>query len=151
LGFIFFWTNSNRLKAYSFIGDRFFGVQFKLPSIQEEITQFRIFSIDKSIILLSSTKGFIYSVDIFDIYRFSKTNSHQAYPIEGVGVLSALFNSSDPSKKLARKVSMTAIMELIMDFDIDWTHKPFWKLVVLYEKGKLCYYMSKKEKEQRIH
>jgi hypothetical protein len=93
LGFIFFWTNSNRLKAYSFIGDVLFGIYFKLPSLHEEITQFRIFTVDKSIILLSSTKGFIYSIDIFDIYRFSKTNPREAFPIEGAGLLSNLFNA----------------------------------------------------------
>lgn len=31
LGLIFFWTNQQRLKSYSFTGDRFFGVQFRLP------------------------------------------------------------------------------------------------------------------------
>lgn len=151
LGMILLWTNQQRLKAYSFVGDRFFGVQFKLPMLEEEITQIRLFSIDKCNFLLSTNKGFIYSLDFFDVYRFSRDNPRIPYEIEGLGILASMMNLPPDAKKLQRRGSSYVINESILDFEVDWTHKPFWKLVVLYEKGKVCYYMNHKEKEERIH
>jgi hypothetical protein len=150
LGLLLFWTNQQRLKVYSFAGDRFFAVQFKLPVPDEDITQIRLYSPDKSNILVSTSKGFIYSLDIFDIYRFVRDNPRLLYPIEGLGIIgSMLANNNQPSssfRKPNRKASAAAISEPIVDFDVDWSHKPYWKLVVLYEKGKLCYYLNSKER-----
>lgn len=112
-----------------------------MQSSNEHVTQIRIFSPDKSLLFISSSKGTIYTVDIFDIFREFKKNTRLVYQLQGPGLLTEKIDPKDKHK--GRK-------EKIVDFCVDWDNKPFWRLVVLYESGKLSYFLNSKENSLKI-
>lgn len=138
LGFILFWTKQHNLLAYNFMGDLFFKTPLKMGSPEEKVTQFRLFSSDKSLLLFSSDRGAIYSVDIFDVYRYCKTSTG-AFPMR---------SSSDLLAEVAFKTRPAK--PSIVDFTIDWDSKPYWKVLALYEGGELCYFLNQGENTQRV-
>ena len=81
MGYFIFLTSDEKIIIYTFLGELFLEQDIKIPSKGdiEKITTMRIFSQNRSILLLATNQGNIYRVDFLRIKRFTTSFPYKTY------------------------------------------------------------------------